>query len=148
MVLVDTSAGLTPAICRARPISSAEVDSARGRNWMRVIPFARATFGNGRRDREDLEPQTTAGEAGRATDIEAAIRDGVASMPGGMVPRLVVSDGNENEGSVARAAWLARDLRVPIDTFALTGPAAAAAYRVCDPAEPSLSPARSFPSIW
>ena len=41
-------------------------------------------------------------------------------MPGGMVPRLaLISDGNENEGSVARAAWLARDLNVPVDTFPL-----------------------------
>jgi Ca-activated chloride channel homolog len=39
-----------------------------------------------------------------------------------MVPRLVVvSDGNENEGSAARAAWLARQLNIPIDTFTLSG---------------------------
>jgi len=36
----------------------------------------------------------TAGESGKATDLEAALREAVASLPTGMVPRLVlVSDG-------------------------------------------------------
>ena len=64
----------------------------------------------------------TAGEAGRATDLEAAIREAATSLPAGMVPRLVlISDGNENKGSVARAAWQAQQLGIPIDTFALNG---------------------------
>ena len=43
MVLVDTSAGLSrDDLARASELVS-KMDSARGRNWMRVIPFARAT---------------------------------------------------------------------------------------------------------
>jgi uncharacterized membrane protein len=39
-----------------------------------------------------------------------------------MVPRLLlVSDGNENLGSAARAIWQAQQLGVPIDTVALAG---------------------------
>jgi Ca-activated chloride channel homolog len=64
----------------------------------------------------------TAGAGGRGTDLESAIRDGAASLPAGMVPRLLlVSDGNENLGSAARAIWQAQQLGVPIDTMALAG---------------------------
>jgi uncharacterized membrane protein len=90
---------------------------------MRVIPFARSSrepvaaeySGNWR-----LQP--AADESARGTDIESAIRDAAAGLPAGMVPRVVlISDGNENEGSVARAAAMAQQLRVPIDTYALRG---------------------------
>jgi uncharacterized membrane protein len=64
----------------------------------------------------------TAGAAGRGTDLENAIRDGAAALPAGLVPRLLlISDGNENLGSVARAIWQARQLGLPIDTVALSG---------------------------
>src|ERR1019366_5304556 len=54
--------------------------------------------------------------------LENAIRDGAAALPAGMVPRLLlISDGNENLGSVARAIWQARQLGLPIDTVALSG---------------------------
>ena len=64
----------------------------------------------------------TAGASGRGTNLESAIRDGAASLPPGMTQRLVlVSDGNENLGSVARAIWQAQQLGIPIDTVALAG---------------------------
>lgn len=124
IVLVDTSAGLpSEDLARASTLLS-RLENARGRNWMRVIPFARTSRTLAPEERAGKwSIRRTSGEAGRATDIEAAIRDGVASMPGGMVPRIaVISDGNENEGSVARAAWMTRDLKIPVDTFPLTGP--------------------------
>src|SRR5205823_13504446 len=63
-----------------------------------------------------------AGAAGHGTNLEAAVRDGAASLPNGMVPRLLlVSDGNENLGSVARAMWQAQQLGIPIDTIPLAG---------------------------
>ena len=41
----------------------------------------------------------TEGEAGRGTNLETAAREGIAALPEGRVPRLVlVSDGNENLG--------------------------------------------------
>jgi uncharacterized membrane protein len=123
VVMADTSAGVSPEdLARASSIVS-RLDGARGRHWMRVIPFARTS-----RNLSDGEYgkrwalQPTSGEAAKGTDLEAAVRDAVAAMPGGMSPRIVlVSDGNENEGSIARAAWLARELRIPIDTYGLSG---------------------------
>jgi Ca-activated chloride channel homolog len=125
-VLVDTSASVSQAdLGRASQLARSMRD-AQGRHWMRVVPFARST-----RDLETNEdpggtrPLTlrpTAGEAGRATDLEAAIREAIASLPSGLVPRVVlISDGKENKGSIARAAWQAQQLGIPIDTFALNG---------------------------
>src|SRR5262249_18004998 len=58
----------------------------------------------------------------RATDLEAAVREAIASLPAGMVPRVVLmTDGKENKGSIARAAWQAQQLGIPIDTYALAG---------------------------
>jgi Ca-activated chloride channel homolog len=122
-VLVDTSLSTTSEDLRRASDLVAKLDSARGRHWMRVIPFAR-------KPRELTEGEQgvrwslkhTAGDGASGTDLEAAIRDASASLPAGMVPRvLLVSDGHENEGSVARAAWMARQLGVPVDTYPLPG---------------------------
>ena len=65
---------------------------------------------------------TPPGPRGHGTNLEAAIRDGAAALPAGMVPRLLlVSDGNENLGSVARAIWQAQQLGIPVDTVPLAG---------------------------
>lgn len=122
-MLVDTSASLpADSLNRATQIVGS-LERERGRHWTRVFPFAR--------DLRDLTPEETtgtfrfrptAGEAGRSTDIEAAVRDAVGSIPAGMVPRVVlVSDGKENRGSLARAAWQLRQIGVPLDTYALPG---------------------------
>src|SRR5207244_13211184 len=45
-----------------------------------------------------------------------------AALRAGRVPRiLLVSDGNENLGSVARGIWQAQQLGIPVDTVALAG---------------------------
>ncbi len=122
-VLVDTSASISPADLERASQLAQSMQSAQGRHWMRVIPFARST-----RTLESNEQQgswnlrQTAGEAGRATDIESAVREAIASLPAGLVPRVVlISDGKENKGSIARAAWQAQQFGIPIDTFALAG---------------------------
>jgi Ca-activated chloride channel homolog len=123
-ILADTSASVSADDLAAESDFAARADRSRGRHWLRVIPFARTV-----RDAapEELQAGTlhlrhTAGSAGRATDLEAALRDGVASLPAGMVPRLVlVSDGLENLGSAARAIWQARQLGIPVDTVPLAG---------------------------
>ncbi len=122
-VLVDTSASV-PArdLERASELAGA-IGKARGRHWVRVLPFARSTRAPlpGERGRE-WRFQHTAGPAGEATDLEAALREAIAVLPPGMVPRLaLISDGKENRGSIARAAWQAGQLGIPIDTFALEG---------------------------
>ncbi len=116
-VLVDTSASAAQDLSRASRLA-AGIEKARGRNTARVLPFARtvqAAAGN-------APLQSTPGDAGRATDLEAAVREGISSLPAGQVPRLVlISDGKENSGTVTRAAWQARSLGIPIDTIALAG---------------------------
>ncbi len=122
-VLVDTSASMSAGDLDRESQLATAMENQRGRNWMRVIPFARSTrtLGAG----EELKPlqvKATAGDEGRATDLEAAIREAAASLPSGLVPRVVlISDGKENKGSIARAAWQAQQLGIPIDTFAVAG---------------------------
>ena len=118
-VLVDTSASVSPADLREESEFATRVERARGSNWMRVIPFARATRNPAREEslKGGWQLRYTAGAAGRGTNLESAIRDGAASLPAGMVPRLLlISDGNENLGSAARAIWQAQQLSIPIDT--------------------------------
>ena len=121
-VLVDTSASISPAdLDRASQISSA-INSEKGRHWVRIIPFARSTRELDATEGKPFKLRLTSGESGRATDLEAGIREAVASLPAGMVPRVaLISDGMENKGSIARAAWQAQQLGIPIDTFALKG---------------------------
>ena len=122
-VLVDTSASVAPADLEHASQIASEIASDRGRNWMRVIPFARSTRSlDAKEDQRPVRLQPTSGEAGRATDLEAGVREAVAALPAGLVPRVVlISDGRQNKGSVARAAWQAQQLGIPIDTFAMKG---------------------------
>ena len=122
-LLVDTSASLSPDdLARASQFVSS-VERARGRAWTRVIPFAR---GVRLVEASEHEPQwhlrRTSGSAGFGTDLEAAVREAIASFPGDAIPRIVlVTDGHENHGSIARGAWLSRQLGIPIDTVAVPG---------------------------
>lgn len=122
-LLVDTSYSASLEDLKNASDIVESILAARGRHWVRVIPFARAP--------RELYPDElgqrvslrhSEGEAGRATNLEAAITQALAQLPSGRLPRLVlISDGLENLGSAARAAWQARQLGVPIDTFLLAG---------------------------
>ncbi|MBL8291139.1 MAG: VWA domain-containing protein, partial [Bryobacterales bacterium] len=122
-VVVDTSASLPADSLEKATQIVGSLERERGRHWSRVFPFAR--------ELRELTPEETTGvfrlrategESGRSTDIEAALRDAVGSIPAGMVPRVVlISDGKENRGSVARGAWQLQQLGIPVDTFALPG---------------------------
>ena len=123
VVLADTSASISPDDLKKESDYLNAMQSAKGRNVMRVMPFARST--------RPLEPaetakgwalKNTASDAGRGTGIESAMRDGLAGLPEGLVPRvLLMSDGRENSGSAARAAWQARELGVAVDVIPLAG---------------------------
>jgi Ca-activated chloride channel homolog len=122
--LADTSASIPEKDLELQSSLAGQVERARGRHWMRVIPFASATrdAAPDERSKTGWRLRQTAGQAGRGTNLEAAVRDGAASLPAGMVPRLLlVSDGHENAGTVARAIWQAQQLGIPIDTVALPG---------------------------
>ncbi|MCX6625129.1 MAG: VWA domain-containing protein, partial [Acidobacteria bacterium] len=122
-LLVDTSASVSNAdLDRAAGLVN-DIQKERGSNWTIAIPFARGTRRVADTERKGgWRFQHTAGEAGRSTDLEAAIREALGAMPPGRVPRLVlISDGKENRGSVARGGWQARELGIPVDTYALAG---------------------------
>ena len=123
-VLVDTSASVTPADLQRASTLATGIESSRGSNMTQVIPFAR-------NPRQPLTSelngkawnfQRTPGDGGRATSLERAVSEALASLPAGLIRRVVlISDGNENTGSIVRATWQARELGIPIDTFALSG---------------------------
>ncbi len=122
-VLVDTSASLSPQdLTRASELADA-LERSRGRHWIRVLPFARSVRNIAPDEHQrGWHFKYTAGEAGQATDLEAAVREAIASLPSGLVPRLLlISDGKENAGSITRATWQAQSLGIPIDTIALQG---------------------------
>jgi Ca-activated chloride channel family protein len=121
-VLVDTSSSVSPQdLARASEFAST-IDKARGRHWVRVLPFARSVRDLAPGEQRSLHLEPTAGDAGRATDLESSIDEAISSLPSDLVPRIVlVSDGKENTGSITRAAWQAQRLGIPIDTVALKG---------------------------
>ena len=123
-VLADTSASLSPQdLTRASALANA-VERSSGRNWMRLIPFARATRAVSPEEKTagGWHLRGTGGAAGHGTNLENAIGESLTALPASMLPRLLLlSDGHENLGSVSRAIWQARQLGVPIDTVALPG---------------------------
>jgi len=123
-VLADTSASVTAVDLQRASSLVTGIESSRGSNVMQVIPFARnpRQLLPSERNGKTWNFQRTSGDAGRATSLERAVSDAVASLPAGLIRRVVlISDGNENTGSIVRATWQAQQLGIPIDTFALDG---------------------------
>ena len=120
-VLLDTSASLSDADLGREAGLLKQIEAEKGSNRTQVIPFARVPRSLTAKESASGLARTE-GPAGKATNFEAPIRQGIASLPAGMLHRiLLVSDGNENDGAVTRAAWQAQQLGVPIDTIALAG---------------------------
>ncbi|MCC6861313.1 MAG: VWA domain-containing protein [Bryobacterales bacterium] len=123
-VLVDTSRSVSPEDLKRASELATDIERGRGRNWTRVLPFAKAVR---RTQPQELDGKSwklnyTQGPDARGTDLEAAFREAVATLPVGMVPRVVlISDGKENLGSAARGAWQAQQLGIPVDTVSLAG---------------------------
>jgi Ca-activated chloride channel homolog len=123
VILVDTSASITPNdLSRASSTVSAIV-RGKGRNWIKIVPFSSQL--------RELSPaeaaenwrfaQTSADLLG-GTNFEAALIPAIAAIPSGFNPKLVLmSDGNVNEGSSARAVAELQHLGVPVDTIPLAG---------------------------
>ncbi len=122
-VLVDTSASSTPQDLATASGIVNQIERERGRHTTQVIPFARTTrVPSAEEHQSGWHFQQTAGEYGRATNIENAVREAVAGLPSGLVRRVVLmTDGNENLGTVTRATWQAQQLGIPIDTIPLAG---------------------------
>jgi len=120
-VVADTSASLSPQDLAREQSILKQIDSARSSNELDVIPFARSPRELTAAE-SDFKLSATSGSNGRGTNLEAPVRQALAALPAGMLHRiLLISDGNENEGALTRAAWQAKQLGVPIDTIALAG---------------------------
>jgi Ca-activated chloride channel family protein len=122
-ILADTSASVTDADLKRASEIVAGIEARKGRHWTRIIPFARNPRAPAAEEvAGSIQLRHTGGEAGRATDLEGAIRTAIGAAPPGLAPRIVlISDGKENRGNALRAAWQAARLGVPIDTYVLPG---------------------------
>jgi uncharacterized membrane protein len=122
-VLVDTSASVSPEDLERASRTVKAMDSEKGRNFLRVIPFAHnARAAESGENESPWRVRPTAGPGARSTDLEAAVREAAAALPSDMLPRIaLITDGRENQGSVARAAWQAQEAGIPIDTFVMQG---------------------------
>jgi Ca-activated chloride channel family protein len=131
VVLVDTSASIGSAELKRASEAATEIAKHRGRNFVKIVPFESGV--------RELRPEEAAGglhlepvsfEPTAGTNIEAALTSSMAAMPAGYLPRMVLlSDGNENEGSVLRAIAQLETLGVPVDTIPL-GKGAANGLRI------------------
>ncbi|OYW07976.1 MAG: hypothetical protein B7X34_09710, partial [Acidobacteriia bacterium 12-62-4] len=120
-VLVDTSASVSEQDLAQASAVASRIVGDKGRNWVKVIPFGRTTRPVSEAE-EKGKLSYTAGAGGRGTDLETALREGMAAMPAGLVPRIaLLSDGKENKGSVTRALWQAQQLGVPVDVYPMAG---------------------------
>ena len=123
ILLVDTSKSISSRDLDRASAIAADISKQRGSNWLRVVPFSDHA--------RELGPDETAhgihlvpasNVAADTTNFEAAISDSLSAMPAGFIPRIVLmSDGNDNQGSAARAISGLRQLHVPVDTIPLTG---------------------------
>ena len=120
IMLADTSGSITSDDLSRAESFVARAERYKSRNWLRVVPFAGHT--------RALTPAEAAGphfvrtaDQG-STNLEAALLDSMAAVPAGHIPRLVLlSDGQENAGSAARAIAELQELNVPVDTVPLAG---------------------------
>jgi Ca-activated chloride channel homolog len=120
-VLVDTSASVSEADLARESALLRQIDNASGSNRIEIIPFARTPRPLAKNE-ANFKLARTPGADGRGTNLEAPLRQALASLPAGMLHRIaLVTDGNENEGAVTRAAWQAQQLGVSIDAIALAG---------------------------
>jgi len=120
VALVDTSGSITTEDLSHADSLVAQIERHKGRNWLRVVPFASRTRPLSPEEANGPRFVHSVGENG--TNLEAALTGSMAAIPSGHVPRLLlISDGNENEGGTARAIAELQQLHVPVDVIPLAG---------------------------
>ncbi len=124
MFILDYSDSVSPeAKTRALEFIQRAVSAKRDDDQFGIVVFGRESF-------VELAPQTAKAISGiktvaptEFTDISAAMRLGMASLPEGAQKRLVVlSDGNENLGDAREEAFSAASNDVKVDVVSLASP--------------------------
>lgn len=113
VVLADQSASVAVTDGAAVSSAVAAIRDNRGPHAVRVLGF-------GADPQPGLDDPSESQSS--ATDLEAALSAGLLTLREKRAPRIVlVSDGQETSGFVARSLALARERRVPIDVIPLSG---------------------------
>ena len=125
VVLCDISKSITDEELQRASSLIGQMESHKGRNWMKVVPFAGEPHASQGDDVSGHLPLLRADARGESTtDLESALSSSMAVIPEGYIPRVVLmSDGNEGEGSAARAISETQALNVTVDTIPLAVPA-------------------------
>jgi Ca-activated chloride channel homolog len=119
VALIDTSASIGSGDLTHAAEVMQKVAEHRGHNWLSVVPFA---AGPRRPSEEESRFLRVSRSRDMGTDLEAALTQALADIPAGYLPRvLLLSDGNENQGSAARAMAGLQRLHVPVDVMPLAG---------------------------
>ena len=123
VILVDTSDSITRDDLDHAASLITEMQRHKHGNWVKVVPFAGQLRQLSRKEIAGTFRLVNAtDESGETTNLEAALTGSMSAIPAGYIPRLVLlSDGNENEGSTARAIAELKSLHVPVDTIPLSG---------------------------
>ncbi|HEX4750365.1 MAG TPA: VWA domain-containing protein [Bryobacteraceae bacterium] len=124
VVVVDTSGSIPRADLDRTASLIGDMQRHKRGNWMKVVPFAsRPRDLSAREISAGLHLVNASAESGGdTTNIEAALLGSMSAIPSGYVPRLVlITDGNENEGSTIRVIAQLQRLHVPVDTIPLAG---------------------------
>lgn len=115
VVLTDQSSSIPSSQIAAQEELVDEIRAAAGSNPVRPIAFDESV-------RRGAASDGDASVRLKATNLENAVRSGLAAVPADRVARLVLaSDGLENRGAVERAVYQARARGVPIDVIPLAG---------------------------
>lgn len=115
VVLTDESSSIPQSQIAAQRDLVESIRAAAGSNPVRPIAFDETVHRGSASDGDETARL-------RATNLESAIRSGLAAVPADRVARLVLaSDGLENRGAMERAVYQARARGVPIDVVPLAG---------------------------
>ena len=119
LTLVDTSNSLTTQDLAQASDVVRRMQQARGANTLTVVPFdSHPRVLNSQPSGRGIQFVHASGKLGDRTSIESALSSAIFALPEGRIPRVaLVTDGNENEGSSARALVELQHLNIPVDTF-------------------------------
>ena len=114
-VLADSSPSIPDEQIEQMRETLQRIAGLRDGNQMQVFSFDGET-------RSGLPSTGRPAALAAATNLEQTLRAGMAALPPGRVPRLLlISDGNENQGSLERAIHQVQERGIPVSTIALDG---------------------------